>query len=82
MKTYWLALLGSVGLVSAEQNQKVCRVLSLSGGGSKGAYEIGVMESFVNMLPEAESYYDVISGVSVGSINALGFGTFGKGEEK
>jgi hypothetical protein len=28
-----------------------CRVLVLSGGGSKGAYEAGVFEQFVTSLP-------------------------------
>lgn len=34
------------------------------------------------MLESPESNYDVISGVSVGSINAAGAGLFGIGEEK
>ena len=34
------------------------------------------------MLESPESNYDVISGVSVGSINAAGVGLLGLGEEK
>lgn len=36
----------------------------------------------VEQLPAEESQYDVISGVSVGAINAVGFSLFAKGEEK
>ena len=36
----------------------------------------------VEQLPAEESQYDVISGVSVGAINAVGFSLFPKGEEK
>ena len=61
----------------AGEEQK-CRVLSLSGGGSKGVYEVGVMRAMVNNLTAVEAYYDVVTGVSVGSINAAGFGLFDK----
>ena len=51
----------------------------MSGGGSKGAYAVGVMATVVDMLEHHENKYDVISGVSVGSINALGFSIFDYG---
>lgn len=70
-------------LVSGQKDQAPkCRLLSLSGGGSKGAYEVGAMQQIVDQLPASESQYDVISGVSVGAINALGFSLHPKGEEK
>ena len=28
-----------------------CRLLSLSGGGSKGAYEVGAMQQIIELLP-------------------------------
>jgi len=43
--------------------------LSLSGGGAKGAYEAGVIKTVTELLSAEESYYDVVSGVSVGAIN-------------
>lgn len=57
-------------------------MLSLAGGGAKGAYEVGALHQLVQMLESPESHYDVVSGVSVGSINAVGAGLFGRGEEK
>ena len=63
-------------------DQKKCRVLSVSGGGAKGAYEVGAIHELVNTFEFPDSHYDVISGVSVGSINAAGAGLFGKGEDK
>ena len=57
-------------------------MLSLSGGGAKGAYEVGALHQLTRMLKSPESHYDVVSGVSVGSINAAGVALFGIGEEK
>jgi len=55
--------------------------LVLSGGGSKGAYEAGVLHGLAHSLPKEEVAYDVISGVSVGSINAAFVSLFEKGDE-
>jgi predicted patatin/cPLA2 family phospholipase len=41
----------------------VCNVLALSGGGSFGAVEIGILKN-INL-----DYYDIITGVSVGGLN-------------
>lgn len=65
----------NLGLAFANE-EKRCKVLSVSGGGSKGAYEVGVIKGVVEYL---EDQYDVYSGVSVGSINALGFSLFDYG---
>jgi len=62
-------------------SNKKCRVLSLSGGGSKGAYEVGVINSVINTLDAPENHYDVVSGVSVGGINTAAFALFGEGED-
>ena len=43
----------------------VCNVLSLSGGGSFAVIEIGILKSI--QLPE----YDIITGISFGSLNSL-----------
>lgn len=65
-----------------KENLKVCKVLSMSGGGAKGAYEAGALHTLVNTLEGPESHYDVISGVSVGSITAAGAALFGPDETK
>jgi NTE family protein len=45
------------------------RALVLSGGGSKGSFQIGVLKKLVESDPRG---YDLICGVSVGAINAAG----------
>jgi len=64
-----------------EADSPVCRILSMSGGGSKGAYEAGALHSIFHTLEAPHGEYDVISGVSVGAINSAATALFGKGEE-
>ena len=42
-----------------------CRILALSGGGAHGSFEVGV----INHLDTMGYSWDIITGVSVGSIN-------------
>ena len=58
-----------------------CRVLALSGGGDKGAYEAGVVYGLVKNLPAGEAAWDVVTGISAGSINAGAIATFSVGDE-
>jgi NTE family protein len=51
------------------------RALVLSGGGSKGSFQIGVLKKLVESDPRG---YDLICGVSVGAINAAGLAMFSK----
>jgi NTE family protein len=47
--------------------------LVLSGGGMRGAYEVGVLQGIVDVLdcgPDGDSPFDIVSGTSVGAINA------------
>ena len=48
----------------------------------KGNYEVGVLFSFLDHLPPEEIQYDVVTGVSIGSVNAATIGMFEKGREK
>jgi predicted patatin/cPLA2 family phospholipase len=59
-----------------------CRAIVLSGGGDKGAYQASVLTTLIDLLPEIETQYDVIDGISVGSLNGGTFSTFKQGEEK
>lgn len=63
-------------------NKKKCRALVLEGGGDKGSYQVGVLKAFVENLPKEEVAYDVVTGVSVGSINAGAVTLHDIGEEK
>lgn len=57
-----------------------CHALALSGGGSHGSYEAGVLWSLVKGKPN-DFKWDVITGVSAGSINALAISAFKIGDE-
>jgi predicted patatin/cPLA2 family phospholipase len=56
-----------------------CRVLSLSGGGVYGAFEAGVVS---NLVENNNITWDIITGVSAGSINAGYISTIKPYEEK
>ena len=64
------------------QSDGVCRVLALSGGGNKGAYEAGVVKGFVDNLPGHSVQWNVVSGISAGSINTAAMACFAIREEK
>ena len=51
------------------------KILCLSGGGSYGAFEMGVI---CNLIEEAKGGWDLITGVSAGSINAAYISTLKK----
>lgn len=51
--------------------KETCKILSLSGGGSHGAFEAGVLDSLVHQ-PEFEPW-DVYTGVSAGSLGIMTF---------
>ncbi len=55
------------------------KVLVLSGGGAKGAYEAGVLK---RLVLEMGIRYDAFCGVSVGALNASFLSQYGAGEEQ
>ena len=60
------------GIEQKEASSKSCRALALSGGGALGAFEAGVLWGLVKNDEDKTKYeYDVITGVSAGSFNAL-----------
>ena len=63
-------------------SKDTCRALVLSGGGSNGAWEAGVIYGFANYGNPSDFEWDVISGVSAGSINALAISVQPIGQEK
>lgn len=54
------------------------RALVLSGGGVKGAYQVGVLR---HLLGELKTRYDVICGVSVGALNGAFLAQYPIGQE-
>ena len=75
-----IILLTLVMGVLSEENGK-CLGLVLKGGGNKGAYEAGAIYALVKNLHPHEVRYDVVSGISVGALNAAHVATYPKGEE-
>jgi NTE family protein len=55
------------------------RALVLSGGGSKGAYQIGVLR---HLIMDLGRQYDIFCGVSVGALNCSFLSMFTKKEER
>jgi len=53
----------------------------MSGGGSNGAWESGVLWGLLNFGNPEDYMYDVVAGVSIGSINASGLAVFDIGDE-
>ena len=56
----------------AQSKQDICRALVLSGGGNNGAWEMGVLHGMINAGNPADFTYDVLSGISAGSVNVGG----------
>lgn len=52
-----------------ETKQEHCNILSLSGGGSFGAVEVGILSDLIEKKKIPETYH-IISGISVGGLNA------------
>ena len=53
----------------------------LSGGGSNGAWEVGVLWGFVHYGNPADFEWDYMTGISAGAINTAGFVGWAPGEE-
>lgn len=77
-----LLLLFSVTIQVNSLADGKCRVLALRGGGSKGAYEAGVLKGLIKNLDPLEYQYDIVVGVSVGALNAAVLAVHELGDEK
>ena len=60
---------------------KTCHALVMSGGGSNGAWEAGVLYGLVHSGNPEDYKWDVVTGVSAGSINTAGIGVWAPGDE-
>lgn len=61
---------------------KKCYALAIEGGGPKNAFTVGVLNAIWKYLPKEDRSYDVISGVSMGALNAYIMSRFPHGEER
>lgn len=55
------------------------KALVLSGGGSKGAWQVGVLH---RLLQEEQNDYQIVTGISVGAVNGAFLAQFKSGEER
>jgi predicted acylesterase/phospholipase RssA len=55
-----------------------CHALALNGGGSKGAYQAGVIWGFAHYGDPEQFQWDVVSGISAGAINTGALSIFDK----
>ena len=58
-----------------------CRALALSGGGSNGSWEAGIIWGLLHYGDQADYTWDVVTGVSAGSINTAAFAGWDVGTE-
>ena len=77
MKFLVLILILLPAFIQAEK----CRALVLEGGGDKGAYQVGAIRGLYEKLGQAEGTYDVLSGVSIGSMNSFAYSLHPAGRE-
>src|SRR3954462_3643814 len=54
--------------MTEKEESKVCRILSLDGGGAKGFYTLGVLKGIEGMVGPLHERFDLIYGTSTGSI--------------
>ena len=74
-----MILAGSAALANAKDT---CNALVLSGGGSNGAWEVGVMWGLLHYGNPADFQWDWMTGVSAGSINTAAMSGWAIGDEK
>jgi predicted patatin/cPLA2 family phospholipase len=65
---------------SSSNRKPKCYVLALEGGGDKGAYQTGALQGLVELANDTE--WDVITGISVGALDAAALSIFEVGKEK
>lgn len=67
-------LLASLASLSdlTQAGDKKCHALVLSGGGTNGAWEAGVIWGLTHYGNPEDFYWDVHNGISIGSINTIG----------
>jgi predicted patatin/cPLA2 family phospholipase len=53
----------------------------LSGGGDKGSYQASAFITFTQLIDKEDLAYDVVQGVSVGSLNGSGLASYAPGNE-
>ena len=77
-----MAMLVCLVVAGVPVQGQMCHVAALSGGGARGAYEAGVLASLVANLAPNNVTWNVVTGISAGSIVTFGTALFAVGDEK
>ena len=72
----------TVAVSNVSAQNKVCRALVMSGGANRGAYEAGVIHGLSNLLNGSDANYDVVTGVSAGSLNTAAMSMWAPNQAK
>lgn len=64
-----------------QSSAQTCKAITLSGGGSRGPYEAGVLWALANLSNPDQINWNVVSGISAGALNTFGFVQFPIGQE-
>lgn len=64
------------------QSAPTCKALALEGGGSHGAYQAGALIGLIKSLPEGTTAWNVVTGISAGSLNAGAVSMYATGDEQ
>ncbi len=67
--------------LAGAQADQYCRALALEGGGSLGAYQVGALIGLTQQMPGPDIEWNVVTGISTGSLNAVGLSLFPMGQE-
>jgi len=68
-------------VTAVQGHDEYCRALALSGGGNKGAWEAGIVWGLTHYGNPDDFVYDVMTGVSAGTINSVSLSFYPPGEE-
>lgn len=68
LKTLFGIVSTTLAVATHSSETSVCNVLALSGGGSFGAVEMGVLDGLVS-AGQAPTTYDIVTGISAGGLN-------------
>lgn len=71
-KIVQIATLAALMATQVQAGGKKCRALALSGGGTNGAWEAGVVWGLTHYGDPKDYEWEVHTGVSAGSINTAG----------
>jgi len=81
-KLFFITMIFSLLIMIKSAEKEKCYVLALEGGADRGAYAAGAIKGLVENNPAEEIQWNVVTGISIGSLNAALLSVFEIGKEK